>query len=111
MLAARHSGKKGSSRRRLLETIWSAPRYNQPLIEPGRVARGDALAEVVRLLWVAMCWHLMPSQLQGGTDDGRALGCGCLMGGASLQVHHSLAGVFDMKAEKEIAGTLTKLQS
>ncbi len=33
------------------------------------------------------------------------------MGGASLQVHHSLAGVFDMKAEKEIAGTLTKLQS
>ena len=45
---------------------------------------------------------------------GRALGCvvvcGCLMAGASLQAHHSLAGVFDMKAEKEISGTLTKLQ-
>jgi hypothetical protein len=44
----------------------------------------------------------------------RALGCvvvvGCLMAGASLQAHHSLAGVYDMKAEKEIAGTLTKLQ-
>ena len=31
------------------------------------------------------------------------------MAGASLQAHHSLAGVFDMKAEKEIAGTLTKI--
>ena len=45
---------------------------------------------------------------------GRALGCvvvcGCLMAGASLQAHHSLAGVYDMKAEKEIAGTLTKIQ-
>ena len=37
---------------------------------------------------------------------GRAFGCvvvcGCLMAGASLQAHHSLAGVYDMKAEKEI---------
>jgi len=32
------------------------------------------------------------------------------MAGASLQAHHSLAGVYDMKAEKEIAGTLTKIQ-
>ena len=43
----------------------------------------------------------------------RAVGCvvvcGCLMAGALLQAHHSLAGVFDMKAEKEIAGTLTKI--
>ncbi len=43
----------------------------------------------------------------------RAVGCvvvcGCLMAGASLQAHHSLAGVFDMKVEKEIAGTLTKI--
>lgn len=43
----------------------------------------------------------------------RAVGCvvvcGCLMAGASLQAHHSLAGVFDMKAEREIAGTLTKI--
>ena len=42
---------------------------------------------------------------------GRALGCvvvcGCLMAGASLQAHHSLAGVYDMKAEKEVTGTLT----
>ena len=45
---------------------------------------------------------------------GRALGrvvvCGCLMAGASLQAHHSLAGVYDMKAEKEIAGTLTTIK-
>jgi len=44
----------------------------------------------------------------------RALGCvvacGCLMAGASLQAHHSLAGVYDMSAEKEIKGTLTKIQ-
>ena len=36
--------------------------------------------------------------------------CGCLMAGASLQAHHSLAGVYDMKAEKEVAGTLSKIQ-
>ena len=45
---------------------------------------------------------------------GRALGCvvvcGCLMAGASLQAHHSLAGVYDMKAEKEIVGTLTVIK-
>jgi hypothetical protein len=45
---------------------------------------------------------------------GRALGCvvicGWLMAGASLQAHHSLAGVFDMKAEKEIDGTLTAIK-
>ena len=35
---------------------------------------------------------------------------GLMMAGASLQAHHSLAGVYDMKAEKEIAGTLTKIQ-
>ena len=45
----------------------------------------------------------------------RALGCvvacGCLvMAGVSLQAHHSLAGVYDMSAEKEIQGTLTKIQ-
>ncbi len=36
--------------------------------------------------------------------------CGCLMAGASLQAHHSLAGVYDMKAEKDIAGTLTAIK-
>jgi len=45
----------------------------------------------------------------------RALGCfvacGCLMAGVvSLEAHHSLAGVYDMSAEKEIKGTLTKIQ-
>jgi hypothetical protein len=32
------------------------------------------------------------------------------MAGASLQAHHSLAGVYDMKAEKEIAGTLSAIK-
>jgi hypothetical protein len=36
--------------------------------------------------------------------------CGCLMAGATLQAHHSLAGVYDMKAEKEIQGTLTTIK-
>jgi hypothetical protein len=35
--------------------------------------------------------------------------CGWLMAGV-LQAHHSLAGVYDMKAEKELAGTVDKLQ-
>jgi hypothetical protein len=36
--------------------------------------------------------------------------CGLAMAGATLQAHHSLAGVYDMKAEKEVTGTLTKIQ-
>ena len=44
----------------------------------------------------------------------RALGCvvacGCLMAGVSHQAHHSLAGVYDMKSEKEIVGTLTAIK-
>jgi hypothetical protein len=45
----------------------------------------------------------------------RILGCaallGCwLMAGSSLWAHHSLAGVYDMKAEKDISGTVDKLQ-
>jgi hypothetical protein len=36
--------------------------------------------------------------------------CGWLMASGSLQAHHSLAGVYDMKGEKEITGTLTKIQ-
>jgi len=44
----------------------------------------------------------------------RALGCfvvcGCLVAGASLQAHHSLAGVYDMKDEKEIKGTLSMIK-
>jgi hypothetical protein len=45
----------------------------------------------------------------------RTLGCaallgGWLMAGGPLWAHHSLAGVYDMKAEKEISGTVDKLQ-
>ena len=35
---------------------------------------------------------------------------GWLMASSSLQAHHSLAGVYDMKAEKEISGTVEKVQ-
>jgi hypothetical protein len=46
---------------------------------------------------------------------GRTLGCvvlfGVLMAGSSLQAHHSLAGVYDMKSkDAEVSGTLTKIQ-
>jgi hypothetical protein len=42
---------------------------------------------------------------------GSVVVCGSLMmAGASLQAHHSIAGVFDMSAEGEIQGTLTKIQ-
>ena len=44
----------------------------------------------------------------------RTLGCvalwGWLMASGSLQAHHSLAGVYDMKGEKEISGTVAKVQ-
>ena len=33
-----------------------------------------------------------------------------LMAGAPLQAHHSLAGVYDMKGEKEVTGTLTVIK-
>jgi hypothetical protein len=33
-----------------------------------------------------------------------------LMASGLLQAHHSLAGVYDMKAEKEMAGTVDKVQ-
>src|SRR3979411_3475786 len=45
-----------------------------------------------------------------GVGLGRVGVCGCLMAGTSLQAHHSLAGVYDMKAEKEIAGPLTTIK-
>jgi hypothetical protein len=35
---------------------------------------------------------------------------GWLITGGLLQAHHSLAGVYDMKAEKELAGTVEKVQ-
>jgi hypothetical protein len=43
----------------------------------------------------------------------RTLGCVALCGllmAASLQAHHSLAGVYDMKAEKELAGTVATVK-
>jgi Family of unknown function (DUF6152) len=44
----------------------------------------------------------------------RTLGCvalyGLLMAGSLLQAHHSLAGVYDMKAEKEMSGTVTSIK-
>ncbi|HXP83272.1 MAG TPA: DUF6152 family protein [Bryobacteraceae bacterium] len=45
----------------------------------------------------------------------RTLGCVALlsawmMATGSLQAHHSLAGVYDMKAEKELTGTVEKVQ-
>src|SRR3979411_2436840 len=45
-----------------------------------------------------------------GVGLGRVGVCGCLMAGTSLQAHHSLAGVYDMKAEKELSGTVEKVQ-
>ena len=36
--------------------------------------------------------------------------CGWLMASGSLLAHHSLAGVYDMKNQKELSGTVTKLQ-
>jgi hypothetical protein len=33
--------------------------------------------------------------------------CAWVIGSGSLQAHHSLAGVYDMKGEKEVQGTLT----
>ena len=45
---------------------------------------------------------------------GRSLGCVIvcvwLMASGSLQAHHSLAGVYEMKKEAEVSGTLTKIQ-
>jgi hypothetical protein len=35
---------------------------------------------------------------------------GWLMASSSLQAHHSLAGVYDMKAEKEVSGTVDQLR-
>src|SRR5687768_7986438 len=44
----------------------------------------------------------------------RALGCGvafaCLMASASLQAHHSTAGVYDPGKEVKVTGALAKLQ-
>ena len=44
---------------------------------------------------------------------GRILGCLVVCGlvaSVSLQAHHSLAGVYDMKAEKEVAGAVESIK-
>jgi hypothetical protein len=45
---------------------------------------------------------------------GRTLGCvllcGWLMASVSLHAHHSLAGVYDMKKETELSGSVAKVQ-
>ena len=44
----------------------------------------------------------------------RTVGCvllgGLLMAGVSVQAHHSLAGVYDMKKEAEVSGSVEKVQ-
>ncbi len=42
---------------------------------------------------------------------GCAVACVCLMmAGASLQAHHSVAGVYDMSQEREVKGTLSAIK-
>ena len=45
---------------------------------------------------------------------GRILGCvavcGLVLASSSLQAHHSLAGVYDMKKESEVSGSVEKVQ-
>jgi len=45
---------------------------------------------------------------------GRTLGClvvcGSLLATVSLQAHHSLAGVYDMKKETELSGAVSKIR-
>ena len=36
--------------------------------------------------------------------------CGWLMAGVSLQAHHSLAGVYDMKKEMEMSGSVEQIK-
>src|SRR5579862_799549 len=56
----------------------------------------------------------MPMTVCGGKRMKRTLGCvalcGWLMASGLLQAHHSFAGVYDMKAEKELTGTVEKVQ-
>ena len=43
----------------------------------------------------------------------RTLGCAALFGwlmAGSLQAHHSLAGVYDMKGDKEVSGTVASIK-
>ena len=44
-----------------------------------------------------------------GRTFGCVVLCGWLMASGSLQAHHSLAGVYEMKKEGEVSGMLTKM--
>ena len=45
-----------------------------------------------------------------GRTVGNLVIAACVMGSALLQAHHSLAGVYDMKVEKEATGTVARIQ-
>jgi hypothetical protein len=45
-----------------------------------------------------------------GRTSGCLVLCGWLMASGSLQAHHSLAGVYDMKKESEVSGTLSSIK-
>lgn len=45
-----------------------------------------------------------------GQTLGRLVVCGWLIAGVTLQAHHSLAGVYDMKAEKSLSGSVAKIR-
>ena len=60
--------------------------------------------------------EFMPmTNLWGARMIKRTLGCvavlsGWMIASGSLQAHHSLAGVYDMKAEKELTGTVATVK-
>jgi hypothetical protein len=45
-----------------------------------------------------------------GRTLGYALVGSCLVAGVALEAHHSLAGVYDMKKETELSGSVEKVQ-
>lgn len=57
----------------------------------------------------------MPTQMLGGIEMIRqslrsVVVLGCLLSGASLEAHHSTAGVYDPAKEGKVTGTLAKIQ-
>jgi hypothetical protein len=45
-----------------------------------------------------------------GRISGCLILCAAMLAGVSLQAHHSLAGVYDMKKETELSGSVEKVQ-
>src|SRR4051812_18201776 len=54
--------------------------------------------------------HTFTEARMTGRLLGSVLMCGVLAAGASLQAHHSLAGVYDMKAEKDLSGSVESVR-